>query len=59
LKTALKPSRIPSPPSLVLEIGGNPLGDPKLFVRMLKAAAHTGAKTVKLQAYKVQDFLHP
>jgi sialic acid synthase SpsE len=46
-------------PYLILDIGGNPSGDPALAASMVKAAAAAGAPAVKFQAYTVKDFIHP
>ncbi|MDR2353177.1 MAG: N-acetylneuraminate synthase family protein [Deltaproteobacteria bacterium] len=49
---------MPHPPKIVLEIGGNPMGEFPLACEMLYAASKTGAEAVKFQAYKVKDFIH-
>jgi sialic acid synthase SpsE len=45
-------------PFIILDIGTNPMGDPILADRMVRAAAQTGA-LVKFQAYRVSELLHP
>lgn len=49
---------IPKGTLLVLEIGGNPMGDAKLAERMLRSAKRAGAWAVKFQAYKAGKFIH-
>ncbi|MDR1165428.1 MAG: N-acetylneuraminate synthase family protein [Deltaproteobacteria bacterium] len=51
---------MPAPrPLVVLEIGGNALGDGQLTAEMVRAAARLGAPAVKFQAFRARAFIHP
>jgi sialic acid synthase SpsE len=54
----LRAAPFPRFPKIILEIGGNPMGDPQLAASMVWAASGTGVWALKFQAYRVRDFLH-
>ena len=51
---------IPAPTvQVIAELGINHGGDPDTAIQMIEAAAEAGCAGVKVQSYRVQDFLPP